>query len=153
MTGKIAKGTSLFLSKALRCTFFWENLCSSKFVQLELLNKAKARSWKKPCSIRFSLHKSMYFKVFWTQLETVHLQGPCSLRPCSSRPYCTCFILFFLYFQGWEFSRTSMATKILLKKSTITLGELLMREVSIDCGRNTAKDFYSHLGIQKLKLK
>jgi hypothetical protein len=35
-------------SRALRCTFFgeWKNLCSSKFVQLELLNKAKARSSK-----------------------------------------------------------------------------------------------------------
>ena len=33
-------------SKALRCTFFgeWKNSCSSKFVQLELLNKAKART-------------------------------------------------------------------------------------------------------------
>ena len=32
--------------KALRCTFFWEwkNSWSSKFVQLELLDKAKARS-------------------------------------------------------------------------------------------------------------
>ena len=61
--------------------------------------------------------------------------------------------VFFLYFQGWEFSRSKMATKIQLKKSTITLGELLMREVSIDCEQNTAKDFYSHLGIQRLKLK
>ena len=35
-------------SKALRCTFLgeWKNSCSSKFVQLELLNKAKARSSK-----------------------------------------------------------------------------------------------------------
>ena len=35
-------------SKALRCTFFgeWKNSCISKFVQLELLNKAKARSSK-----------------------------------------------------------------------------------------------------------
>ena len=34
--------------KALRCTFFgeWKNSCSSKFVQLELLNKAKTRSSK-----------------------------------------------------------------------------------------------------------
>ena len=35
-------------SKALRYTFLgeWKNLCSSKFVQLELLNKAKARTSK-----------------------------------------------------------------------------------------------------------
>ena len=31
----------------------------------------------------------MYLKLFWTQLETVKLQGLCCLRPCSSRPYCT----------------------------------------------------------------
>ena len=41
------------------------------------------------CSSRFSLHKSVYLKSFWTRLENVHLQGPCRLRPCSSRPYCT----------------------------------------------------------------
>ena len=35
-------------SKVLRCTFFgeWKNSFSSKFVQLELLNKAKARTSK-----------------------------------------------------------------------------------------------------------
>jgi hypothetical protein len=35
-------------SKALGCTVFgeWKNLCSSKIVQLELLNKAKARTSK-----------------------------------------------------------------------------------------------------------
>ena len=35
-------------SKALRCTFFgeWKNWCSLKFVQLELLNKANARTPK-----------------------------------------------------------------------------------------------------------
>ena len=38
-------------------------------------------------SSRFSLHEFVYLKYFWTQLETVHLHGPCSLRPCSSRPY------------------------------------------------------------------
>ena len=37
------------ICKVLRCTFFgeWKNSCSLKFVQLELLNKAKARSSKK----------------------------------------------------------------------------------------------------------
>ena len=35
-------------SKALRCSFLgeWKKLCSSKFVQLELLNKAIARTLK-----------------------------------------------------------------------------------------------------------
>ena len=31
----------------------------------------------------------MYLKLFWTQLENVHLQGQCSLMLCVSRPYCT----------------------------------------------------------------
>ena len=42
----------------------------------------------KTCSSRFSLHKSVYLKMFWTQLETVHLQGPCCLMPCSSSRHC-----------------------------------------------------------------
>ena len=35
---------------------------------------------KKTCSLRFEVHKFVYLKSFWTRLETVHLQGPCSLR-------------------------------------------------------------------------
>ena len=27
---------------------------------------------------------------FWTLFKNEHLRGPCSLRPCSSRPYCIC---------------------------------------------------------------
>ena len=38
----------IYYDKALRCTFFWtrKNVCSSKFVQLELLNRLKAKSSK-----------------------------------------------------------------------------------------------------------
>ena len=43
---------------------------------------------KKPCCSRFSLHKFVQLKFLWTQFKNVHLQGPCSLRPCISRPYC-----------------------------------------------------------------
>ena len=48
MQPKLYYATKMIYSKALRCTFFgeWNNLCSSKFVQLELLNKAKARTSK-----------------------------------------------------------------------------------------------------------
>ena len=28
---------------------------------------------------------------FWTQFKIVHFQGPCSLRPCTLRPYCSIF--------------------------------------------------------------
>ena len=44
---------------------------------------------RKPCCSRFSIHKFVQLKCFWTQFKNVHLQGPCSLRPCISRPYCT----------------------------------------------------------------
>ena len=66
----------------------WKNSCSSKFVQLELVNKAEAKTSKKPCSLRFSLHKFVHLKLFGNLLKNVHCQGPCSLRPCISRPYC-----------------------------------------------------------------
>ena len=77
-------------SKALRCTFFGDrkNSCSSKFVQLLLLNRVKDKMIKKSCCSRFLLHKFVQLKYFWTQFKNVHLQGPCSLRSCISRPYC-----------------------------------------------------------------
>ena len=41
--------------------------------------------------------KNMHHKYFWTQFKNVHLQGPCSLSLCCSRPYCNeltnCFVL------------------------------------------------------------
>ena len=74
-------------SRALRCTFFgeWKNSCSSKFLQLELLGKII----KKSCSLKFSLHKFVHLKIFWTLFKNVHCQGPCSLRSCISRTYCS----------------------------------------------------------------
>ena len=44
---------------------------------------------KKMCCSRFSLHKFIHLKCFWTQFKNLHLRGPCSLRRCISRPYCT----------------------------------------------------------------
>ena len=56
---------------------------------LSYLNKAKARlNIKKLCSLRLALHKFVHLKFFWTLFKNVHCQGPCSLRPCISRPYC-----------------------------------------------------------------
>ena len=78
-------------SKALRYTIFetTKNICS-KFVKLELLNWDRAKSSKNHhAALGFSLHKSVYLKLFWTQLEKVPLQGWCCLRLCSSRLYCT----------------------------------------------------------------
>ena len=49
MQPKLYYATKMIYSMALRCTFFgeWKNSCSSKFMQLEQLNKAKARTSKK----------------------------------------------------------------------------------------------------------
>ncbi len=33
--------------------------------------------------------KNVLLKFFWTLFKIVHCRGPCSLRPCISRPYCT----------------------------------------------------------------
>ena len=38
---------------------------------------------------RSKTFKNVYLKCFWTLFKTVHCQGPCILRPCISRPYCT----------------------------------------------------------------
>ena len=64
-----------------------KKLVQLKFVQLLLLNRVKGKMIKKPCCSRFLLHKFVQLKYFWTQFKNVHLQGPCSLRPCISRPY------------------------------------------------------------------
>ena len=41
------------------------------------------QSQQKMCILWFPLHTSVYLKLFWTQLENMHLQGPCCLRPCA----------------------------------------------------------------------
>ena len=69
---------------------FWgmKELVQLKFVQLLLLNRVKGKMIKKPCCLRFLLDKFVQLKYFSTQFKNVHLQVPCSLRPCISRPYC-----------------------------------------------------------------
>ena len=44
---------------------------------------------KRTCCSRFSLHIFVHLNFFWTQFKNLHLRGPCSLRLCISRPYCT----------------------------------------------------------------
>ena len=48
---------------------------------------------QKMCSLRFSLHKFVHIKFFWTLFKNVHCQGSCSLRWCISRPYSSHFAL------------------------------------------------------------
>ena len=43
---------------------------------------------RKSCCSRFSLHKFVHLKFFWTQFKNMHLRGPCCSRSCISRPYC-----------------------------------------------------------------
>ena len=43
---------------------------------------------QKTVLLKVLIHKFVQLKCFWTQFKNVHLQGPCSLRPCISRPYC-----------------------------------------------------------------
>ena len=60
-----------------------QNLCN-----FLLLNRVRAKSSTKRFAQCFHyINVCMYLKDFWTQLETVHLQGPCGLKPCTSRPY------------------------------------------------------------------
>ena len=82
-------------SKPLRWTFMGneKNLYSSNSCNFSYLIRL-GQDHQKKCSSRFLLHKSVYYlKLFWTHLENVHLQGPCNLRPCTSRPYCILSIL------------------------------------------------------------
>ena len=68
-------------SKVLRCTFLgeWKNSCSSKFVQLELIIKTKARA-SKTVSLRF-VHLKFFFDPIQkralsrsVQLKSVYLE-------------------------------------------------------------------------------
>ena len=48
--------------------------------------------YQKTCKnvyLKRKISKNVLLKYFWTQFKIVHCQGPCSLRPCISRPYCT----------------------------------------------------------------
>ena len=65
----------IFVVRTFRCKNFWDAWI---FVYL-----------KNSCLWRFSLQKFIHPKKFWTQFEIVYCQGPCSLRLCISRPYCT----------------------------------------------------------------
>ena len=70
----------------MRCAFLgeWKNFCYN----LSYLIRQR-QEHQKPCSLRFSLHKFVHLKIFWTLFKNVHCQGPCSLRPRISRPYCS----------------------------------------------------------------
>ena len=117
-------------SKALRCTFFGElkSSCSSKlcmirsvvcntvfknkksvqlkvstlqqvFVYLKYLQCAKMCKNVQKCA---KMCKNVHLKCFWILFKNVHCQGPCSLRPCISRPYCTLYV----YHLTFKVSRT-----------------------------------------------
>ena len=76
---------SYTVSGALRGTF-WEEQKTQSICKLSDLIKQR-QDHQKPRSLRFSPHKFVHFKYFWTLFKNVHSQGLCSLRLCISRPY------------------------------------------------------------------
>jgi hypothetical protein len=75
----------------------WENL-ESNLCEIVIHNWCieveKSNLWKKKrakmcknVQKRAKTCKNVHLKYFWTQFKNVHLRGPCSLRPCISRPY------------------------------------------------------------------
>ena len=63
---------------------------------------------KKTCIWSNNSSKNVHLKVFWTLFKNVHCRGPCSLRPCISRPYCNevwSFLEKLLSFDNWHNDR------------------------------------------------
>ena len=60
-----------------------------KNVQKRAKNVQKRAKTCKNVQKRAKMCKNVHLKCFWTLFKNVHCQGPCSLRPCISRPYCT----------------------------------------------------------------
>ena len=77
---------------------------------------------------------------FWTLLKNVHCQGPCSLRPCISRPYCTW--IFHENFHKTNSVRCYLLVK--LGKSFVQIGSLT--KSSWVKTFNLQKGFASHIG-------
>ena len=68
----------------------------------------------------------MYLKLFWTQLENVHLQGPCRLRPCGSRPSCTnlnnftqVLVMFNIPFCSFDAGLILLTIKLILSQTLV----------------------------------
>ena len=49
--------------------------------------------------------KNVHLKVFWTLFKNLHCRGPCSLRPCISRPYCM-----YLTYISWNWMVTNIGS-------------------------------------------
>ena len=94
----------------------------------------KRKKIQNPCisKIRVSkekMSKNVHLKFFWTQFKIVHCRGPCSLRPCISRPYCSRKIevlkvaVFNIYHEKFmNFScdsKTQIKTKYIHKNSSV----------------------------------
>ena len=71
---------------------------------------------RKPCCSRFSLHKFVHLKFFWTQFKNVHLRGPCSSRPCISRPYCTLLSAFVSFDNSVLKSELTMPPWVMMRR-------------------------------------
>ena len=86
----------------------------------------------------------MHLKFFWTLFKNMHCQGPCSLRPCISRPYCNapveCLNCFYIYTVGnnfWDKFQNNFGDNLetISETSIGTISETILGEKSSDLMR------------------
>ena len=110
-------------SKALRCMFFGttKNPCSSKFVQVELLNRVRERSSKNCAAEGFH---------YINPIRKRASARPCSLRQCSSRPYCTWLKICFA--KEWGYENKSVVRKTFWKIELVINIQTLEKFAKVD---------------------
>ena len=59
-----------------------------KIILVQKIRASQENAYQNSCFSSNNLSKNVHLKVFWTLFKNVHCRGPCSLRPCISRPYC-----------------------------------------------------------------
>ena len=59
-----------------------EQLIKKRASQIFFETKSKIRA------SQITIHQKRASQIFLDPIQNVHCQGPCSLRPCISRPYC-----------------------------------------------------------------
>ena len=70
----------IFMEQKLR---FWQSLGSTK------LHKIPVQIDRRIGKLKVFTTWICASQIFWILFKTVHCQGPCNLRSCISRPYCT----------------------------------------------------------------
>ena len=83
----VQRSTSQAVKKGANKSHTSLNLGNMNFV-LPKSKIFKIRAPPKFVYLKKKVSKNVLLKFFWTQFKIVHCRGPCSLRPCISRPYC-----------------------------------------------------------------